>query len=157
GQSKDERAAAAGTATRVVVKPAGRETYQGDGLRTSTTAKPIGGSENNQSFVWNQSSSIPVLLMDSGNAYIYGRGHAPIEQVDLATGTNEYLVSNASAPCAASSARPAPSPARPPTTPGATRRRPRIPLLPDTPMNHEIQLISDGDGLAVIGDSTAVE
>jgi RHS repeat-associated protein len=68
--------------------------YQGDGMRASTTATPTGGSATDEAFVWNQASRVPQLLMDSDNAYVYGPGHTPIEQVDLSTGEVSYLVAD---------------------------------------------------------------
>ena len=47
-------------------------TYDGDGLRTSAASTPTGGSSSTQNFVWDTTSSVPELLMDSTNAYIYG-------------------------------------------------------------------------------------
>jgi RHS repeat-associated protein len=70
-------------------------TYDGNGLRTSATTTPTGGSASTQNFVWNLTSSVPGLLMDSTNAYIYGPNGAPIEQVNLSTGTIQYLVDDA--------------------------------------------------------------
>ncbi len=60
-------------------------TYDGDGLRTSATTTPVGGSSSTQSFVWNTVPSVPELLMDSDNAYIYGPSGTPFEQVDLSS------------------------------------------------------------------------
>ena len=58
--------------------------YDGDGLRqTATTAGTT------QSFTWDPSGSLPHLLMDSTNAYIYGPGNTPIEQVNLTSGTDQ--------------------------------------------------------------------
>ncbi len=70
-------------------------TYDGDGLRTSATTTPTGGSESTQNFVWDPTSSVPRLLMDSTNAYVYGPSGTPIEQVNLSTGTVTYLISDA--------------------------------------------------------------
>ena len=62
-------------------------TYDGDGLRTSATT-----SGTAQSFTWAAGSS--AMLMDSTNAYIYGIGTAPAEQVNLATGQASYLTAD---------------------------------------------------------------
>lgn len=70
-------------------------TYDGDGLRTSATSTPTGGSESTQSFVWDTATDVPELLMDSNNAYIYGPGSTPFEQVNLSTGSIQYLNSDA--------------------------------------------------------------
>jgi RHS repeat-associated protein len=65
-------------------------TYDGDGLRTADTT----GSAT-QHFIWNEVTSIPELLMDSTNAYIYGPSGTPFEQVTLSGGTIHYLDSDA--------------------------------------------------------------
>jgi RHS repeat-associated protein len=70
-------------------------TYDGDGLRTSATSTPSGGGSSTEHFVWDTTSSVPALLMDSDNAYIYGPSGTPFEQVDLSTGTIQYLVADA--------------------------------------------------------------
>ena len=72
----------------------GAATYDGDNLRTSSTTTPVGGSATTQNYFWDTSNSTPRLVMDSSNAYIYGSGIAPIEQVDLANGTITYLVAD---------------------------------------------------------------
>jgi RHS repeat-associated protein len=63
-------------------------TYDGQGRRASSAITPSGGSAVTEQYVWGASN----LLMDSGNAYIYaGNSSAPIEQVNLASGTITYL------------------------------------------------------------------
>ena len=69
-------------------------TYNGDGLRTSSITTPAGGSAITESYLWDTSGSLPHLVMDSQNAYIYGPGNAPIEQVKLSDGTITYLVAD---------------------------------------------------------------
>jgi len=69
-------------------------TYNGNGLRTSTTVTPSGGSAVTQNYVWNTIPQVPDLIMDSTNAYIYGTGNTPVEQVNLSTGTITYLVTD---------------------------------------------------------------
>ena len=69
--------------------------YDGDGLRASETSTPTGGSSTPQSFVYDTSSTTPQLLMDSTNAYVYGSGGTPLEQINLTTGTVQYLVGDA--------------------------------------------------------------
>ena len=69
--------------------------YDGDGLRTSATTSPTSGSGSTQSFVWGITYSVPRLLMDSTNAYIYGPSGTPIEQVNLSTGSVIYLTADA--------------------------------------------------------------
>jgi RHS repeat-associated protein len=66
-------------------------TYGGDGLRASATFTPAGGSAVTQNYLWAGES----LLMDSVNAYIYSESRTtPAEQVNLATGTVTYLVTD---------------------------------------------------------------
>jgi RHS repeat-associated protein len=68
--------------------------YDGDGLRTSSTTIPAaGGSAATENFTWDPANS--SLLMDSANAYIYGTGEAPAEQVNLSTGKISYLAADA--------------------------------------------------------------
>jgi RHS repeat-associated protein len=69
-------------------------TYNGDGVRTSSTTTPAGGSATTQSYIWDTSSAMPHLVMDSTNAYVYGPQNGPIEQVKLSDGTITYLVSD---------------------------------------------------------------
>jgi RHS repeat-associated protein len=69
-------------------------TYDGDGVRASATSTPSGGSSSTQHFVWDENGSVPELLMDSTNTYVYGPGSTPIEQVSLSSGTVKYLVSD---------------------------------------------------------------
>jgi RHS repeat-associated protein len=68
--------------------------YDGDGLRASEASTPAGGSAVTQNFVWNTISTVPNLLMDSTNAYIFADGGTPIEQVSLAAGAIDYLVAD---------------------------------------------------------------
>jgi len=70
-------------------------TYDGDGLRQSATTTPTGGTSTTEHFTWDPSGSLPRLLMDSTNAYIYGPDGTPFEQVNLNTGTVQYLLSDA--------------------------------------------------------------
>jgi RHS repeat-associated protein len=69
--------------------------YDGDGVRMSSAATPTGGSSATSDYVWALTGNVPTLLMDSVNAYIYGPGHAPTEQVNLSTGTLTYLLADA--------------------------------------------------------------
>ncbi len=70
-------------------------TYDGEGLRTAATTTPTGGGSSTEHFVWDATSSVPGLLMDSDNAYIYGPSGTPFEQVNLSSGTITYLVADA--------------------------------------------------------------
>jgi RHS repeat-associated protein len=69
-------------------------TYDGDGIRASTAITPAGGSEVTQNYVWNTVTSVPELLMDGTNAYIYTDSASPGEQVNLSTGATTYLLSD---------------------------------------------------------------
>jgi RHS repeat-associated protein len=64
-------------------------TYDGDGLRQSAF---IAGSS--ETFTWDVSGTLPRLLMDSTNAYVYGPGDTPIKEINLSAGTVHYLVSD---------------------------------------------------------------
>jgi RHS repeat-associated protein len=65
--------------------------YDGDGQRATATLTPAGGSSITEDYVWDGDA----LLMDSGNAYIYGYNPGtPAEQVNLSTGTLIYLVTD---------------------------------------------------------------
>jgi RHS repeat-associated protein len=64
--------------------------YNGDGLRMSD--KPAGGSI--QQFTWDVTHSVPNLLADGTNSYLYGPGGVPVEQVVTASSTASYLVSD---------------------------------------------------------------
>ncbi len=70
-------------------------TYNGLGLRTAVTVTPSGGSAGTNSFLWNTTTSVPQLLQDSSNAYIYGTSGTALEQVNLSTGAITYLVADA--------------------------------------------------------------
>jgi RHS repeat-associated protein len=63
--------------------------YDGDGLRQTDT---IAGTTQN--FTWDVSGTVPRLLMDSTNAYIYGPGSTPIKEINLSSGSVDYLVSD---------------------------------------------------------------
>jgi RHS repeat-associated protein len=56
-----------------------------DGLRTTTTT-----ASNTAAFSWDQSASLPLLLTDAQNSYIYGPGGLPVEQIST-TGTPSFL------------------------------------------------------------------
>jgi RHS repeat-associated protein len=61
-------------------------TYDGNGLRASQT---IGGTATY--LAWDATESVPLLLSDGTNSYIYGPGNLPIEQVNNSTGFVLYL------------------------------------------------------------------
>jgi RHS repeat-associated protein len=50
--------------------------YNGEGIRTSQT---ISGTTSY--FAWDMSESIPLILSDGTNSYIYGPGGVPVEQI----------------------------------------------------------------------------
>jgi RHS repeat-associated protein len=60
--------------------------YNGEGLRTSQT---ISGTTSY--FAWDATESVPLVLSDSTNSYIYGPGGIPIEQINTAQGKALYL------------------------------------------------------------------
>ncbi|MGA2037590.1 MAG: IPT/TIG domain-containing protein, partial [Acidimicrobiales bacterium] len=66
--------------------------YNGDGLRMSDT--PAGSQT--QQFTWNGSASVPQLLSDGTNYYLYGPnvGSAPLEQISTSGSVPTYLVSD---------------------------------------------------------------
>lgn len=70
-------------------------TYDGNGVRASSTITPSGKSAVTQGYVWDTTAPIPQLIMDSVSAYIYADGNAPAEQVNLSTGATTYLVADA--------------------------------------------------------------
>ncbi len=59
--------------------------YNGDGLRTSSAASTAISYD-----VWNTSGTLPLLLTDGANNYIYGPNGLPVEQISN-TGTVTYL------------------------------------------------------------------
>ncbi len=63
--------------------------YDGDGQRATETT-----SSGAQDFVWNLAQPIPLLIMDSANAYIYAGGGTPAEQVNLSSGGITYLLAD---------------------------------------------------------------
>ena len=60
--------------------------YNGDGLRTSET---ISGTTTY--LAWDFAESLPLILNDGINSYIYGPGGLPVEQINNGTGTVLYL------------------------------------------------------------------
>jgi RHS repeat-associated protein len=76
-----------------VTRPKGTEAaiedtygYNGDGLRTSET---ISGTTTY--LAWDLTESLPLILNDGVNSYIYGPGGLPIEQINNGSGTVLYL------------------------------------------------------------------
>jgi len=62
--------------------------YDGNGLRQSET----NGSTTTE-FTWDVEGSLPMLLSDGANSYIYGPSSAPVEQIS-SSGTPTYLLSD---------------------------------------------------------------
>jgi RHS repeat-associated protein len=60
--------------------------YNGDGLRTSQTT-----SGTTTYMAWEEGVSLPLLLNDTTNSYIYGPDGLPIEQINNTTSTVLYL------------------------------------------------------------------
>jgi RHS repeat-associated protein len=61
-------------------------TYDGNGLRASETI-----SGKTSYFAWDLTESLPLLLSDGTNSYIYGPGGLPVEQINNSTGAVLYL------------------------------------------------------------------
>jgi RHS repeat-associated protein len=68
--------------------------YNGTGQRTTDSITPAAGSAVAQSFLWNDATQIPRLLLDSANAYVYAAGNTPAEQVNLSSGKVSYLTAD---------------------------------------------------------------
>jgi RHS repeat-associated protein len=63
--------------------------YDGSGLLQSETT---GSTTTN--YTWNVQSSLPLLLSDGTNYYIYGPGNNPIEQIAVSGGATSYLLAD---------------------------------------------------------------
>jgi RHS repeat-associated protein len=61
-------------------------TYNGDGLRATKTT-----GSTTAAYAWDIKASVPLLLTDGTNNYLYGPGGLPIEQINSA-GTPAYLL-----------------------------------------------------------------
>ena len=64
--------------------------YSADGLLTSRSKD----GQNTNSFIWETSGSIPLLLDDGINEYIYSDGRTPVAQISKTDGTLTYLHSD---------------------------------------------------------------
>jgi RHS repeat-associated protein len=64
-------------------------TYNGDGLRMSETT-----GTGTLSFVWDTTTSVPEMLTDGSNFYIYGPGGLPIEQIASGGNTSYFFHDN---------------------------------------------------------------
>ena len=60
--------------------------YNGDGLRTSQAISGTVGY-----LAWDTAESLPLVLNDGTNSYIYGPANVPVEQINNSTSTVEYL------------------------------------------------------------------
>jgi RHS repeat-associated protein len=69
-------------------------TYDGDGLRTASTNTIAGGSPVTQNYLWDTTTTVPQLLTDTNNAYVYANSSTPLEQINLTTGTPTYLLAD---------------------------------------------------------------
>ncbi|MCL5048806.1 MAG: RHS repeat-associated core domain-containing protein [Firmicutes bacterium] len=70
-------------------------TYDGQGLRTSASFSSASSGTTTEHYLYNQSTSLPELLTDSTNAYIYNSSIAPFEQINLNTEKTTYLITDA--------------------------------------------------------------
>ena len=61
-------------------------TCNGLGLQESRTT-PSG----TQHFVWDSQSSVPLILSDGNESYLYGPSSTPVAQVNNASGSTSYL------------------------------------------------------------------
>jgi RHS repeat-associated protein len=86
----DQLTSYAGTAASMTTA-----SYDGDGVRSSSSTTPVGRGTVTEQYTWDTQTQIPQLIMDSQNAYIYGSGTAPDEEISLATGTVTYLIADA--------------------------------------------------------------
>lgn len=64
--------------------------YSADGLLSSRSKD----GQNTHNFVWDASGSIPLLLDDGVNEYIYGNDRTPVAQISKTDGTVTYLHSD---------------------------------------------------------------
>ena len=79
------------TCSTVPLKTAHSTTYSynGDGLRMSDEI-----SGTTQQFTWDISGSIPVLLSDGTDFYLYGPNGTPIEDMTTSRSTDTFLASD---------------------------------------------------------------
>jgi RHS repeat-associated protein len=62
--------------------------YDGNGLLQSET------TASTTNYTWNVQGSLPLLLSDGTNYYIYGPGDNPIEQIAVSGGATSYLLAD---------------------------------------------------------------
>jgi RHS repeat-associated protein len=72
-----------------VAVASGTSTYNADGLRVTETS-----ASGTKSFTWDSTPSVPEILNDGTNSYIYGPGGLPIEQIS-GSGTPSYFFQDA--------------------------------------------------------------
>ena len=66
-------------------------TYDGNGLRATSTSTTTESGEVVRGYLWDNSGDLPLLLADQDNYYLYGADTAPYAQVDKQTGSTTYL------------------------------------------------------------------
>ncbi len=69
--------------------------YNGNGLRMTASITPSGGSADVDHYVWDTATSVPQVLMDSSNAYVYGPTGALFEDWNLSSGAVTFFVTDA--------------------------------------------------------------
>lgn len=67
--------------------------YNGDGLRVGKQ-RTVNGLGVNFPVTWDLAASVPLILTDGTNAYVYGAGGQPLEQINSVTGTVTWLHSD---------------------------------------------------------------
>jgi RHS repeat-associated protein len=65
-------------------------TYDGDGLRATTT-HTTAANTTTDTYTWDLSGNLPLLLQDATNTYLYGLGSSPYAQINNTTGAITYL------------------------------------------------------------------
>jgi RHS repeat-associated protein len=70
------------SAAEPAVTPTATYTYNGDGLRTSKSADGV-----TETFTWDVSGDLPLLLVDGATSYVYGPDGLPVEQINTNTPT----------------------------------------------------------------------
>ncbi len=66
-------------------------TYDGNGLRAGRTRTAPGPVTTSNTCTWDTSGSLPVLLSDGDNYYLYGADDHPYAQINTTTGATTYL------------------------------------------------------------------
>jgi RHS repeat-associated protein len=68
--------------------------YNGLGQRVTATFT-TSSSSTKENYLYDDTGSVPNLIMDSTNAYVYDGDTAPFEQINLQTGNITYLITDA--------------------------------------------------------------